>query len=118
MNFFWGMGTYGMARSASHDAASASASARRASTDVQMLEDRLERAMLACEAMWMLLRDKTGATDQELADRITDLDLSDGVLDGKVRKSTQACAKCGRALSPRFAKCMYCGQLVARDPFS
>jgi len=85
---------------------------------VQAMDDRLDRALLACEAMWTLLRDKLGVTDQELIERINDIDLSDGKLDGKVRKTPVACPKCRRTIAPRFNQCMYCGQPIMQDPFA
>ncbi len=83
----------------------------------QTLEMRAERTLLVCEAMWTILRDKLGVTDLELLQRINDLDLSDGQLDGKVRKSAVACPKCGRTIARRLPKCMYCGQAIMHDPF-
>ncbi|MCH8346872.1 MAG: hypothetical protein IIC87_08115, partial [Chloroflexi bacterium] len=100
------------------EAASASAKARSAQTDVKALEDRLDRTLLACEAMWMLLRKKLDITDEELAEQITELDLSDGALDGKVRKTALTCPKCKRKVSPRFDKCMYCETPIQHDPFA
>ena len=86
--------------------------------DVKELEARLERALLTCEAMWSLLRDKLGVTDLDLINRINDIDLSDGQLDGKVRREAKNCPKCGRTIGARFTKCMYCGQVVVHDPFA
>ena len=99
------------------DAAEAKGAAREALTQQAEVEARLDRTLLAFEAMWTLLRDKLGVTDQELVQRINELDLSDGKLDGKVRKSPVSCPSCGRTLSRRFPKCMYCGQAVVHDPF-
>ena len=84
---------------------------------VSELEARFERALLMCEAMWTILRDKLGVTDLELLQRINDLDLSDGQLDGKVRKGAVACPQCGRTIARRLPKCMYCGQAIMHDPF-
>ena len=61
---------------------------------------------------------KFGVTDIELVERINDIDLSDGRLDGKVRKTTVACPKCNRTISQRFPQCMYCGQPIVHDPFA
>jgi hypothetical protein len=91
--------------------------ARRAETTAE-LEARLDRTALACEAMWTILRDKLGLTDEQLIERINDVDLSDGQLDGKVRKSPVSCPRCGRTMSRKFPKCMYCGQPVVHDPFA
>ena len=55
----------------------------------------------------------------QLAERINDIDLTDGKLDGKVRKPAVTCPKCGKNNARRFTKCMYCGTpIVTNDPFS
>jgi len=56
-------------------------------------------------------------SDDELVQRITESDLSDGQLDGKVRRPPATCGGCGRTVSPRFPKCMYCGATLERNPF-
>lgn len=59
-----------------------------------------------------------GITEQELLERINDVDLSDGKLDGKVVRGARACPKCDKKVNPHLFKCMYCGTLVPRDPFA
>ena len=117
MNMFYGPGG-GMDYMASADASRAQADAGRAKRHAESLEARLDRALLACEALWTILRDKLEITDLELVQRMNDLDLSDGQLDGKVRKTPVSCPSCGRAIARRFPKCMYCGQAVVHDPFA
>jgi len=99
------------------EAARATGDARRARTEVQELEARLDKALLASEAMWTIMRDKLGLDDVQLVERINDIDLSDGKLDGKVRKPVVTCPKCRRKISLRFPQCMYCGQPIVHDPF-
>lgn len=112
MSFFYSRGAH-------VEAAEAKGEGRRVRTNVEELEARLDRAMLACEAMWTILRDKFGLSDAQLAERINDIDLSDGQLDGKVRKPAIPCPKCGKNNARRFAKCMYCGTPIAgSDPFA
>lgn len=77
---------------------------------VERLNDRIDALVLANMAMWTILRDKLGVRDEELEQRVRDLDLSDGKLDGKVRVAAWTCAKCARPNSPRHASCLYCGQ--------
>ena len=125
MSMFWVLGATSRAMSASVKATNASekatdakADARDAARDVAELQVRLERTLLACEAMWSLLRDKLGVTDDQLAERINDIDLSDGQLDGKVRRTPMTCPKCSRTISRRLPSCMYCGQPIVHDPFA
>ena len=102
-----------------HASASPSHSGRRAETQVQALEARVDRLAMLCEAMWTLLRDNTAFTDEQLLDRITEIDLEDGKLDNQVKRSTAIeCHNCGRTIARRMAKCMYCGTLAATDPFA
>ena len=110
--------SYIHSRLAAQDAAEAKGTARRVASSAREVEDRLERAVLACEAMWTLMRDKLGVSDTELVQRINDIDLSDGRLDGKVRKTAVSCPSCGRTIARRFPKCIYCGQVIVHDPFA
>jgi len=86
---------------------------------VRFLEDRLDRMLLQNMAMWSLLRDSMGLTDQDLLNRVQEIDLQDGVADGKVtRTSPTTCPRCQRAFSPRHRRCLYCGQEAAlKTPF-
>jgi ribosomal protein S27AE len=77
--------------------------------DVELLKDRLEKLSLVSLAMWSLIQDKTGLTEQDLMDRVRAIDLADGVADGKVTQTVSKCVKCGRTMSPRHRKCLYCG---------
>ena len=119
MSMFWAAHHgAGMAGYAMMDAADARTSANRSRSRVQELESRCDKALLVCEALWTLLRDKLCVTEEELVKRVMDLDISDGRLDGKVRKTAIKCAKCKRPVARRFAKCPYCGCQSAHDPFS
>lgn len=98
-------------------------SAARKATDfqerVRFLEDRVDRLLLQNMAIWSLLRDSIGLTDQDLINRVEQIDLQDGVADGKVtRTGPTTCPRCQRSFSPRHRRCLYCGQEVAaKTPF-
>ena len=74
------------------------------------LERRLEKLALLCRAMWTLLQERTGATEEDLARRAAELDLLDGRADGKVSVRASMCTRCNRTLAPRHARCIYCGE--------
>lgn len=92
--------------------------AERAQRAAEQLEARLERALLTMEAMWSLLRDRLQVTDEQLVDRVVEIDLTDGVLDGKIRREALQCPQCERRIPRRFPRCMYCGQEIRHDPFT
>ena len=83
------------------------------------VNNRLDRLSLLCAAMWSLLKDQ-GLTDQQLLDRMKEIDLSDGRLDGKFtpKKDVATCPNCGRAMSRRHSRCLYCGNVdLETKPF-
>jgi len=81
----------------------------RAVNEVSHLAERLDRLVLVNMALWSLLQEKTGLTEQDLMDRVQQVDLADGQLDGKARKPLARCPKCDRVMSPRHKRCLYCG---------
>ncbi len=87
----------------------AGAKADRARNDVQQIEQRLDCLVLANMALWSLLQEKTGLTEQDLLDRVQQIDLADGQADGKARTPPAKCPDCGRMMSPRHKRCLYCG---------
>jgi len=109
MNLFWNLRQsrqIGQAQSTADQAVSKSDQAK---WDVFDLERRLDKLMLVNMAMWSLLQERTGLTEEDLIERVRQIDLSDGRADGKVRKEIARCGKCGRVMSKRHQACMYCG---------
>ena len=103
---------------AAGDAARARSAAGSAKRDVTHLEDRLDRLSLVCMAMWSLIQDKTKLTEQDLLERVKMIDLMDGVEDGKATRGVQKCRACGRVMSARHRKCLYCGaEKLAQSAF-
>ena len=41
--------------------------------------------------------------------RVKEIDSFDGSSDGKLKLGIRKCGKCGKALNPKFEKCLYCG---------
>ncbi len=100
------------------DAARAKSQATSAKHDVSELEDRFDRLTLACMAMWSLIVEKTSFKEEDLFAKIREIDMADGIEDGKITKTCQKCPACGRTMSERHKKCLYCGAMgLIRTPF-
>ena len=85
---------------------------------IEELRDKVERLLLITEALWKIVRERHGLEEDALVKQIIALDLEDGRLDAhKPPSAPVPCPKCGRALSKTRPRCMFCGELVALDPF-
>lgn len=71
---------------------------------------QLDKLGLVCQAMWTLIQEKTDLTERDLLARVTELDLKDGVHDGKYTKPPIDCPKCQSKMSRKFNRCLFCGQ--------
>lgn len=89
-----------------------------ASSEVTKLENRLDRLHLITQALWELVRKKLALTDEDLTKLIEEIDLRDGVRNGKVAIKPITCPDCKRPASVRTDMCLYCGKQVERkNPF-
>jgi hypothetical protein len=77
--------------------------------DLADLRADVDRLQMICEAMWTIVKLRTGAAEEELAKLVEEIDLRDGKVDGKSVKPPMACKMCGRAVSVRTSVCLYCG---------
>ena len=103
--------SYGMpaVRAAETTAKAARSRAGDAATSAHKAEQRLDQLTLVCMAMWSLLREKTGLSEEDLMARVKLIDLADGQEDGKVRTQVVQCPSCNRTMSRRHDNCIYCG---------
>ena len=96
----------------------ARAEAREAKTETDLMRADIERLMMITEALWTLLKKEHGYSDDELAKAVTEIDLRDGVLNGKVAKTLPPpCPSCGRINGYGRPACLYCGELIPLSPF-
>ena len=86
--------------------------------DIEEMKAEIERLYFITEALWRILKEKHGLDENEIVRQITMIDLEDGKLDQRKAKTPpKPCPKCGRVLGKQRAKCMYCGELIAVNPF-
>ena len=82
-------------------------------------KDPIERQMIISEAIWELLKEKVGLTDEDLVKKVREIDLRDGVLDGRVKPEPPiACPKCGKKMKKGSSTCIYCGSNIPANVFS
>ena len=97
----------------------ASRAAAKVRTQNESIQFDVEKLFMITQALWSLLQDQHGYSDEDLIQRVQEVDLQDGRLDGKVAKSKirPDCPECGRKLMGNRPICLYCGTEVALDPF-
>jgi hypothetical protein len=81
---------------------------------IRELEHRLGRITLLNQALWELLRERLNLSDADLERLVRDIDLRDGVEDGRITVTPLECPTCGRISSSKHWKCLYCGQLFEK----
>ena len=93
--------------------------AENARSQVEMMQADIDRLMLCAQAMWEILKEEHGCTEEQLIRKITEIDMQDGKLDGKVaRQGPVACPKCGKANKRTRLACLYCGTPFQVEPFA
>ena len=87
-------------------------------SEIRELRDQVERLALMCQAMWELVRARASLSDAELEKLAQEIDLRDGMADGKLTSHPVKCPNCGRVSNSRHKKCLYCGLLFEGDAFA
>ena len=98
--------------------ARAGSRAQEAIQRIKALEANLAKTMMICETLWELLQEKTGLTIDDLHNKLYEVDMRDGVLDGKNQRQASKCPSCHHMVSPRHPACIYCGRVMDESVFS
>ncbi len=85
--------------------------------EIRRLEANLAKALLISEALWEIVREKLQMQEEQLYEKIYEIDMRDGAADGKNQRKAMPCPKCGRVVSPRYPACIYCGQAMDDSVF-
>ena len=110
--FIWDVSQEGRIRQAQETAHRSALDASQAQSSAQESSERLtetiERLGLVTQAMWELLRDRTELTEAQLADKVQEVDLRDGVADGRRGRQAVTCPTCKRPNRGARLRCLYC----------
>jgi hypothetical protein len=119
-DFIGGVPALGMGPASSavaNAAAEAGSVARAARTEVAELTAEVDRLFAITQALWEILKTERGYDDSALRNTVTALQQS-----ARARKAGGAtlppCAACGRPVSRRHPKCIYCGADTPMDVFA
>jgi hypothetical protein len=102
----------GIAPDTTLDVAAITAAAKKsmdARSEVQVLRTAIDRLILVDRALWEIIAESQGLTEEYLLNKVNEIDLRDGVLDGKMREPLRKCSSCGKMLQQGYVKCIYCG---------
>jgi len=97
----------------------ARAQSRVSSLQVQLkaFEANLAKTLMINEALWEIIRDKLSLTEDDLNEKLYEIDMRDGQLDGKNQRKATSCPNCHRTVSPRHPACIYCGTVIDESVF-
>jgi len=73
------------------------------------LNDKVDQLALLCRAMFELMQQTSGVTEEQLKAKVLEIDLRDGQTDGRATPTPKRCPKCGAMISPQFGRCLFCG---------
>lgn len=77
---------------------------------IREMDQEIARLKLLNQALWELLRARLNLKDADLEKIIHEVDMRDGVEDGRMTTTALKCPACGRVSSSKHWKCLYCGQ--------
>jgi hypothetical protein len=118
MSLFYDIMQNGRIHGAEQSAASASARAIDAGTAASDLRQRVEMLALANQALFELVQEKLGITETDVLKLMAEIDVRDGIRDGRMSPKILSCTKCGRKVNSTRQQCMYCGErIVGGSPF-
>ena len=73
------------------------------------LRRQVEKLRLVSRALCELLIEQTNLTEDAVLNRIDEIDLRDGNLDGRMRGAPMKCPACQRTVGLNRTRCQYCG---------
>lgn len=77
---------------------------------INELEEKVDRLSLLCHALFEELERTTGFSESQLKEKMTQIDLRDGRLDGKYDPVLGSdCPDCGRQVKKTRSNCFWCG---------
>jgi len=106
---FWNIYQDGRNDAASDTADRAESKADQLREELTALRRAADRLTLATQAMWELVRDLPGFSEEKLMAKMQEIDLRDGSGDGRITMQTLDCPSCGAKTNSKRQSCIMCG---------
>ncbi len=117
MSLIWEMYQMKHILSAETSAHRAAGKAEGVGIDVHTLQAQVAQLALVTEAIWAIVKEQTNLSDEDLRRKVREIDLQDGVLDGRVKRKNLVCPSCGRPIHKKHERCLYCGAPIEKSLF-
>jgi hypothetical protein len=75
---------------------------------IEDVNERIDQLAMVVRGMWALL-EEGGVTTEQLLAKLEELDMQDGVADGKVTLGPVDCPSCDSRVAPGLTRCQFCG---------
>jgi hypothetical protein len=113
MSFVWDTIQHFQIEKAREAAGEASAKADSFDSKITSAIQQVERLSLACQALWEIIRDNGGITEEQLHAKILEVDLRDGRVDDRLGPQVIDCPHCHQKTSTRRSQCIFCGGSIS-----
>jgi hypothetical protein len=110
----YSMGERSASRAASLARSAAVADGTLHSNRIEDLNERIDKLLMIVRAMWALMEEQ-GMTADQLMEKLEEIDLEDGVADGRVRPPLVECPSCQSKVAPGLRNCQLCGTEVRTE---
>jgi hypothetical protein len=74
--------------------------------------ERIDELAIIIRGMWALMEEQ-GVTPEQLMAKIEEIDLEDGIADGKITQRPTSCPSCDAKVAAGLSSCQYCGASVS-----
>ena len=94
---------HGKITEARNKAEQARDSAKHLRHEVDDLKRKADALTITCQALWEILRSRLNINDQTIIQKMQEIDLRDGKLDGRIATKTAKCSRCSRLSNSKRA---------------
>ena len=82
------------------------------SAQVNELDRQVAGLVLSCQALWELSRESQSFSNEKVWEKVREIDLRDGVEDGRMTMDAVTCPNCRVANNPSHVRCLICGNTL------